>query len=43
MFKDGKSNRKEAAYALHEAVKLLRDSGARCTSWVAIYTYWALM
>jgi CHAT domain-containing protein len=34
IFKDGKPNRKEAAYALHEAVKRLRDSGAPCTSWV---------
>jgi CHAT domain-containing protein len=34
MFKDGKPNRKEAAYALHEAVKLLRESGADCVSWV---------
>jgi CHAT domain-containing protein len=34
IFKDGKPNRKEAAYALHEAVKRLRDSGAQCTSWV---------
>jgi CHAT domain-containing protein len=34
IFKDGKPNRKEAAYALHEAVKRLRESGAQCTSWV---------
>jgi CHAT domain-containing protein len=34
IFKDGKPNRKEAAHALHEAVKRLRESGARCTSWV---------
>jgi CHAT domain-containing protein len=34
MLKDGKPNRKEAAYALHEAVKLLRESGAECVSWV---------
>jgi CHAT domain-containing protein len=34
IFKDGKPNRKEAAYALHEAVKRLRESGAYCTSWV---------
>jgi CHAT domain-containing protein len=34
MFKDGKPNRKEAAYALHEAVKALRKSGAGCVSWV---------
>jgi CHAT domain-containing protein len=34
MFKDGKPNRKEAAYALHEGVKLLRESGADCVSWV---------
>jgi CHAT domain-containing protein len=34
MFKDGKPNRKEAAYALQEAVRQLRESGAQCTSWV---------
>jgi CHAT domain-containing protein len=34
IFKDGKPNRKEAAYALHAAVKRLRESGAQCTSWV---------
>jgi CHAT domain-containing protein len=34
MFKDGKPNRKEAAYALHEAVTLLRESGADFVSWV---------
>ena len=34
MFKGGKPNRKEAAYALHEAVKVLRESGARYVSWV---------
>jgi len=34
IFKDGKPNRKEAAYALHEAVQRLRKSGAQCTSWV---------
>jgi CHAT domain-containing protein len=34
MFKDGKPNRKEAAYALHEAMKLLRESGVGCVSWV---------
>jgi CHAT domain-containing protein len=34
IFKDGKPNRKEAAYALHEAVRRLRESGAQCTSWV---------
>jgi CHAT domain-containing protein len=34
MFKDGKPDRKEAAYALHEAVRLLRVSGADCVSWV---------
>jgi CHAT domain-containing protein len=34
MLKDGKPNRREAAYALHDAVKQLRDSGAEFTSWV---------
>jgi CHAT domain-containing protein len=34
IFKNGKPNRKEAAYALHEGVKRLRESGADCTSWV---------
>jgi CHAT domain-containing protein len=34
MFKEGKSDRKEAAYALHEAVKVLRKSRAPCVSWV---------
>ena len=34
MLKDGKPNRKEAAYALHEAVKRLRESGADFMSWV---------
>ena len=34
IFKDGKPNRKEAAYALHEAVKRLRESGAQCRAWV---------
>jgi CHAT domain-containing protein len=34
IFKDGKPNRKEATYALHEAVKRLRESGAPCTAWV---------
>ena len=34
IFKDGKPNRKEAAYALHEAVKRLRESGAPYTAWV---------
>ena len=34
IFKDGKPNQKEAAYALHEAVSRLRESGAECTSWV---------
>jgi CHAT domain-containing protein len=34
MLKGGKPNRKEAAYALHEAVKLLKESGAPYTSWV---------
>jgi hypothetical protein len=33
-FKDGKPNRKEAAYALHKAVKALRESGVQCVSWV---------
>ena len=34
MLKGGQPNRKEAAYALHEAVKRLRDSGADFLSWV---------
>ncbi|KIM25054.1 hypothetical protein M408DRAFT_74940, partial [Serendipita vermifera MAFF 305830] len=34
MLKDGKPNRKEAARALHEAVKELRESGADFLSWV---------
>ncbi|KIM26703.1 hypothetical protein M408DRAFT_330461 [Serendipita vermifera MAFF 305830] len=34
MLKDGKPNRKEAARALHEAVKELRKSGADFLSWV---------
>ncbi|KIM20455.1 hypothetical protein M408DRAFT_82013 [Serendipita vermifera MAFF 305830] len=34
MLKDGKANRKEAARALHEAVKELRESGADFLSWV---------
>jgi CHAT domain-containing protein len=34
MIKDGKPNRKDAAYVLHEAVELLRESGAECVSWV---------
>jgi len=34
IFKDGKPNRKEAAYALHGAVGRLRESGAPYTSWV---------
>ena len=34
MLKDGQPNRKEAARALHEAVKHLRDSGAGFLSWV---------
>ncbi|KIM28110.1 hypothetical protein M408DRAFT_24124 [Serendipita vermifera MAFF 305830] len=34
MLKDGKPNRKEAAWALHEAVKELRESGASFLSWV---------
>ena len=32
--KYGKPNRKEAAHALHDAVKRLRDSGAGLMSWV---------
>jgi len=34
ILKDGKPNRKEAAHALHDAVKLLRDSGAGLMAWV---------
>jgi CHAT domain-containing protein len=34
MFRDGKPNRLEAARALHEAVKNLRESGAGFLSWV---------
>ena len=34
MFKDEKPNRKEAVYALHEAVKRLRELGADFMSWV---------
>lgn len=34
MLKGGKPRRKEAAYALHEAVKNLRESGADYISWV---------
>ena len=34
ILKDGKPNRKEAALALHEAVKQLRDSGAGFLAWV---------
>ncbi|KIM20452.1 hypothetical protein M408DRAFT_82008 [Serendipita vermifera MAFF 305830] len=34
MLKDGQPNRKEAARALHEAVKELRESGADFLSWV---------
>ena len=34
MFKNGKPNRKEAVYALHNAVRKLRDSGADFHSWV---------
>ena len=34
ILKDGKPNRKDAAHALHEAVKRLRDSGAGFTYWV---------
>lgn len=35
ILRDGKPNRKEAAYALHKAVKKLRESGADFLSWVA--------
>jgi CHAT domain-containing protein len=34
IFEGGKPNRKEATYALHEAVKRLRESGSQCISWV---------
>jgi len=34
ILKDGKPNRKEAAHALHDAVKRLRDSGAGFMAWV---------
>lgn len=34
ILKGGRPNRKEAAYALHDAVKRLRDSGADLMSWV---------
>jgi CHAT domain-containing protein len=34
ILRGGKPNRKEAAYALHDAVKRLRDSGATFMSWV---------
>lgn len=34
MLKRGKPERKEAAFALHEATKKLRDSGAEFASWV---------
>ena len=34
ILQDGKPNRKEAAHALHDAVKRLRESGAEFTAWV---------
>ena len=34
ILKDGKPNRKDAAHALHDAVKRLRESGAEFTAWV---------
>ena len=34
ILKDGQPNRKEAAHALHDAVKRLRESGATFVSWV---------
>lgn len=34
MLEDGKPRQEEAAYALHDAVKRLRDSGERFVSWV---------
>jgi CHAT domain-containing protein len=34
ILKDRRPNRKEAAYALHDAVKRLRESGASFMSWV---------
>jgi len=34
ILKNGKPNRKEAAHALHDAVKRLRDSGAGFMAWV---------
>lgn len=34
ILKDGRPNRIEAAYALHEAVKNLRESGASFTAWI---------
>ena len=33
ILKDGRPNRKEAAYALHDAVKRLRDSGRGFMYW----------
>jgi len=34
ILKDGKPNRKDAAHALHDAVKRLRESGAGFMAWV---------
>ena len=34
ILKDGEPNRKEAAHALHDAVKRMRDSGAGFMYWV---------
>jgi len=34
ILKGGRPNRKEAAHALHDAVKRLRDSGAKFVDWV---------
>lgn len=34
MLKDGKPNRREAAYGLHEAVQKLKESGSDYSSWV---------
>jgi len=34
ILKDGQPNRKEAAHALHDAVKRLRESGVAFVSWV---------
>jgi CHAT domain-containing protein len=36
MFRDGKPNRKEAARALHEVTKGMRESGASLQSWVPL-------